>query len=227
MTIELVNVLDSKCPLRMLEMAFQSIKISKLSGEQALAPIAAHIFGSRVIHRWLKNTLIYILKRLDSLLSSWLNFSPWPLKMHFLPLLFLSPKTSRKISPNWKVGNPLSWRAWMFPHLRLWHDNPPSSVSSLGGVVLLMALEGSSVYSWTHFMDTALSLGKESLYIFSKSLFMDPSVSALTGFDCIIISSIWLALWPLNSLLSVKFDPNSYVEHGRFTKFKNYSPSFS
>ena len=51
MTIELVNVLDSKCPLRMLEMAFQSIKISKLSGEQALAPIAAHIFGSRVIHR--------------------------------------------------------------------------------------------------------------------------------------------------------------------------------
>ena len=31
-------------------------------------------------------------------------------------------------------------------------------------------------------METALSLGKESLYIFSKSFSMDPSVSVLTGF---------------------------------------------
>jgi len=38
MTIDLVNVLDSKCPLRMLEMAFQSIKISKLSGEAGHHP---------------------------------------------------------------------------------------------------------------------------------------------------------------------------------------------
>ena len=39
MTIDLVNVLDSKCPLRMLEMAFQSIKISKLSGRAARRPL--------------------------------------------------------------------------------------------------------------------------------------------------------------------------------------------
>ena len=38
MTIESVNVLDSKCPLRMLEMAFQSIKISKLSGGASPRP---------------------------------------------------------------------------------------------------------------------------------------------------------------------------------------------
>ena len=38
----IVNVLDSKCPFRMLEMAFQSIKISKLSGEAGPHPLAAH-----------------------------------------------------------------------------------------------------------------------------------------------------------------------------------------
>ena len=55
MTIDLVNVLDSKCLLRMLEMAFQSIKISKLSRGAGPHPLAAHAFGSHVIHRWLKN----------------------------------------------------------------------------------------------------------------------------------------------------------------------------
>ena len=128
MTIDLVNVLDSKCLLRMLEMAFQSIKISKLSRGAGPHPLAAHAFGSSVIHRWLKNILIYILKRLDSLLSSWPNFSPWPLKMHFLPSLFLSPKTSRKISPN-NIGRCVTLSHNLlecFPHIRLWHDNPPS-----------------------------------------------------------------------------------------------------
>ena len=42
MTIDLVNVLDIKRPFRMLEMAFQSIKISKLSGEAGPHPLAAH-----------------------------------------------------------------------------------------------------------------------------------------------------------------------------------------
>ena len=51
MTVELVNVLDSKCPLRMLERHFRASRFQNYLGEQALAPIAAHIFGSRVIHR--------------------------------------------------------------------------------------------------------------------------------------------------------------------------------
>ena len=42
MTIDLVNVRDSKCPFRMLEMAFQSIKISKLSGGAGPHPLAGH-----------------------------------------------------------------------------------------------------------------------------------------------------------------------------------------
>ena len=78
MTIDLVNVLDSKCLLRMLEMAFQSIKISKLSRGAGPHPLAAHAFGSRVIHRLLKNIPILhtVLRRLNSLLSPWLKFSP-------------------------------------------------------------------------------------------------------------------------------------------------------
>ena len=105
----IVNVLDSKCPFRMLEMAFQSIKISKLSGEAGPHPLAAHapLALASFIDDW-KTSRFYILKRLDSLLSSWLNFSPWPLKMHFKPTFSLSPKASGKISPNWKVGNPPS-----------------------------------------------------------------------------------------------------------------------
>ena len=35
MTINLVNILDRNCPLRTLEMAFQSIKSSKFVGEHA------------------------------------------------------------------------------------------------------------------------------------------------------------------------------------------------
>ena len=42
MTIDLVIVLDIKCPFRMLEMTFQSIKISKLSGQAGPHPLAAH-----------------------------------------------------------------------------------------------------------------------------------------------------------------------------------------
>lgn len=79
--IFLVNVLDGKCPFRMLEIASQSIKISELSGEAGPHPLAAHapLALASFIDDW-KN---YYPDRLDSLLSSWLHFSPWPLKMHF------------------------------------------------------------------------------------------------------------------------------------------------
>ena len=38
MTIDLENILDRICPLRTLEMAFQSTKISKFLGEYAPRP---------------------------------------------------------------------------------------------------------------------------------------------------------------------------------------------
>ena len=43
--------LKQNCPLRTLEMAFQSIKISKYSmGKNPQTPIVAHPVGRRVIH---------------------------------------------------------------------------------------------------------------------------------------------------------------------------------
>ena len=60
MTIDLVNVLDIKCPFRMLKMAFQSIKISKLSGEAGPHPLAAHapLALASFINDWKTSRLI-------------------------------------------------------------------------------------------------------------------------------------------------------------------------
>ena len=71
MTLNLENILDRICPLRTLEMAFQSTKISKFSGgECPQTPlVAAGPFSTRLIRRLLKkNPRFYILKKLDSLL---------------------------------------------------------------------------------------------------------------------------------------------------------------
>ena len=70
MTIDLENILDRICPLRTLEMAFQSTKISKFSGGACpQTPLVVGPFTARLIHRWLKNkkTRFYILKKFDSL----------------------------------------------------------------------------------------------------------------------------------------------------------------
>ena len=69
-TIDLENILDRICPLRTLEMAFQSTKISKFSGGTCpQTPLVAGPFTARLIHRWLKNkkTDFYILRKFDSL----------------------------------------------------------------------------------------------------------------------------------------------------------------
>ena len=63
-TIDLANILDKNCPLRTLEMAFQSIKILKLSGGPCpyTRPNESNLQRSR-------DFPIYLLKRLDSLAS--------------------------------------------------------------------------------------------------------------------------------------------------------------
>ena len=69
-TIDLENILDRICPLRTLEMTFQSTKISNFSGgECPQTPLVVGPFTARLIRRWLKNkkTPFYILKRFDSL----------------------------------------------------------------------------------------------------------------------------------------------------------------
>ena len=69
-TIDLENILDRIYPLRTLEMAFQSTKISKFSGGACpQTPLVASPFGANPICRWLKKkkTHVYILKKLDSL----------------------------------------------------------------------------------------------------------------------------------------------------------------
>ena len=70
MTIDLENILDRICPLRTLEMAFQSTKISKFSGGACpQTPLVVGPFCARLIRRSLKNKKprFYILKKLDSL----------------------------------------------------------------------------------------------------------------------------------------------------------------
>ena len=69
MTIDLENILDRICPLRTLEMAFQSTKISKFSGGACpQTPLVAGPFSARLIRRWLKkNPRVYVLKKLDYL----------------------------------------------------------------------------------------------------------------------------------------------------------------
>ena len=70
MTIDLENILDRICPLRTLEMAFQSTKISKFSGGACpQTPLVVGPFSARLIRRSLKdkNPRFYILKKLDSL----------------------------------------------------------------------------------------------------------------------------------------------------------------
>ena len=52
MTIDLENILDRICPLRTLEMAFQSTKISKFSGGACpQTPLVAGPFSARLICR--------------------------------------------------------------------------------------------------------------------------------------------------------------------------------
>ena len=70
MTIDLENILDRICPLRTLEMAFQSTKISKFSGGACpQTPLVVGPFSARLTRRSLKNKKprFYILKKLDSL----------------------------------------------------------------------------------------------------------------------------------------------------------------
>ena len=53
--------LDRICPLRTLEMAFQSTKISKFSGGACpQTPLVAGPFNARLIRRWLKKTYDFI-----------------------------------------------------------------------------------------------------------------------------------------------------------------------
>ena len=64
MTIDLVNILDRFLPLKTLEMAFQSMKISKFSGKanpQTPPPCPS---GSSVIKKKIR---FYVLTKLDSL----------------------------------------------------------------------------------------------------------------------------------------------------------------
>ena len=67
MTTDLENILDRICPLRTLAKAFQSTKISNLSGGAwPQTPLVAGPFSARLIRQWLKKTRFYIFK-LDSL----------------------------------------------------------------------------------------------------------------------------------------------------------------
>ena len=62
MTIDLENILDRICPLRTLEMAFQSTKISKFSGGACLqTPLVPGPFSACLIDRsfFKKNTISY------------------------------------------------------------------------------------------------------------------------------------------------------------------------
>ena len=63
MRIDLENILDRICPLRTLEMAFQSTKISKFSeGACPQTPLVAGSFNAHLIRRWFffkKNTILY------------------------------------------------------------------------------------------------------------------------------------------------------------------------
>ena len=55
MTIDLENILDRICPLRTLEMAFQSTKISKFYGGACpQTPLVAGPFSARLIGQWFK-----------------------------------------------------------------------------------------------------------------------------------------------------------------------------
>ena len=55
MTIDLENILDRICPLRTLEMAFQSTKISKFSGGACpQTPLVAGPLSASLIRRRLK-----------------------------------------------------------------------------------------------------------------------------------------------------------------------------
>ena len=66
--------LDRICPLRTLEMAFQSVKISKFSGGACpQTPLVAAPFSASLIRRSLKKNPRFYILRLDSL--SVFNFS--------------------------------------------------------------------------------------------------------------------------------------------------------
>ena len=146
MTIDLVNVLDSKCPLRVLEMVFQGIKISKLSGGAGPRPHSSShlrlLCHSSMIEKYsdlhtqkVGQSAIFMAKILSLAVENALFTLP-------------SPQRPQERSPPIGRWVTLSLNLLKcFPHIRLRHDNPPSSVSSLGGVVLLMALDSSSVYS--------------------------------------------------------------------------------
>jgi len=78
MTIDLANTLDKSCPLRTLEMAFQRMKISKLSEEKCpQTPLATRPFGGRVIPRLLKDISILHTQKVGSLSFVLTFFTPW------------------------------------------------------------------------------------------------------------------------------------------------------
>ena len=69
MTIDLENILDRICPLRTLEMAFQSTKISKFSGGACpQTPLVPGPFSACLIDRSLKKNHDFIY------LKSWTLF---------------------------------------------------------------------------------------------------------------------------------------------------------
>ena len=97
MTIDLVNVLDSKCPLRMLEMAFQSIKISKLSGGAGPRPHSSSCL-------WLSCH--------SSMTEKYSDLHPQKVAIFMSKFLSLSAQNAFLAHPPspspQKVGNPLS-----------------------------------------------------------------------------------------------------------------------
>ena len=68
MTTDLENIFDRICPLRTLAKAFQSTKISNLSGGACPQnPLVAGPFSARLIRQWLK-------KKHDFIFLSWTVF---------------------------------------------------------------------------------------------------------------------------------------------------------
>ena len=61
LTIDLAHILDRNYPLRTLEMAFQNIKIWKVSGGAwPHNPLAVRVFSAGKIHQWLKISQFYL-----------------------------------------------------------------------------------------------------------------------------------------------------------------------
>ena len=186
MTIDLVNVLDSKCSLRMLERGFQSMKISKLSGGAGPRPHSSSCLRlsrhssmtekySNLHTQKVGQSAIFMAKFLS--LATQNAFLAGPPSHSPQGPPERSPPIGRWVSLS---HNFLEW----LPHIKLWHDNPPSSVSSLGGVVLLMALDSNSVYSWILLYGHSFVPGERKPLYFLKVTFYGPI--------SVCINSVWL-----------------------------------